>query len=71
MDCPRQTYGYDDEPLKSGSIDINDVSFAYRDDRLVLQDISLNVPARSFVAPWGIPVAVKVRWQACSWATTR
>ena len=50
MDCPRQTYGYDDEPLKSGSIDINDVSFAYRDDRLVLQDISLNVPARSFVA---------------------
>ena len=50
MDCPRQTYGYDDEPLKSGSIDINDVSFAYRDDRLVLQDISLHVPLRSFVA---------------------
>ena len=71
MDCPRQTYGYDDEPLKSGSIDINDVSFAYRDDRLVLQDISLNVPARSFGPWWGIPVAVKVRWQACSWATTR
>lgn len=50
MDCPRQTYGYDDEPLKSGAIDINDVSFAYRDDRLVLQDISLHVPPRSFVA---------------------
>lgn len=50
MDCPRQTYGDDDEPLKSGAIDINDVSFAYRDDRLVLQDISLNVPPRSFVA---------------------
>lgn len=50
MDCPRQTYGYDDEPLKSGAIDINDVSFAYRDDRLVLQDINLHVPPRSFVA---------------------
>ncbi|AUV02312.1 SmdB family multidrug efflux ABC transporter permease/ATP-binding protein [Phytobacter ursingii] len=50
MDCPRQTYGDDEEPLKSGAIEINDVSFAYRDDRLVLQDISLNVPPRSFVA---------------------
>jgi len=50
MDCPRQTYGYDDEPLKSGAIDIENVSFAYRDDQLVLQDISLSVPPRSFVA---------------------
>ncbi len=50
MDCPRQTYGYDDEPLKSGAIDIDNVSFAYREDQLVLQDISLSVPPRSFVA---------------------
>lgn len=50
MDCPRQTYGYDDEPLKSGAIDIENLSFAYREDRLVLQDISLSVPPRSFVA---------------------
>lgn len=50
MDRPRQTYGYDDEPLKSGAIDIENVSFAYRDDQLVLQDISLSVPPRSFVA---------------------
>jgi len=50
MDCPRQTYGYDDAPLKSGAIEIDNVSFAYRDDRLVLQDINLSVPPRSFVA---------------------
>ena len=50
MDRPRQTYGYDDQPLKSGAIDIEDLSFAYRDDRLVLQDINLSIPSRSFVA---------------------
>ncbi|WP_318367606.1 SmdB family multidrug efflux ABC transporter permease/ATP-binding protein [Enterobacter sp.] len=50
MDRPRQTYGEDIAPLKSGEIDIRDLSFAYRDDRLVLQDISLTIPSRSFVA---------------------
>lgn len=50
MDCPRQTYGDDDEALNSGAIDIDGVSFAYRDDSLVLQDINLSVPPRSFVA---------------------
>ncbi|RCX00250.1 MULTISPECIES: SmdB family multidrug efflux ABC transporter permease/ATP-binding protein [Kosakonia] len=50
MDRPRQTYGYDDAPLQSGSIDIDNLSFAYRDDQLVLQDISLHVETRSFVA---------------------
>ncbi|PDO84649.1 SmdB family multidrug efflux ABC transporter permease/ATP-binding protein [Kosakonia pseudosacchari] len=50
MDRPRQTYGYDDAPLQSGSIDIDNLSFAYRDDQLVLQDISLHVEPRSFVA---------------------
>ncbi|UDJ81288.1 SmdB family multidrug efflux ABC transporter permease/ATP-binding protein [Kosakonia oryzae] len=50
MDRPRQSYGDDDTPLHSGAIDIENVSFAYRDDQLVLQDISLSVEPRSFVA---------------------
>lgn len=50
MDRPRQTYGNDDRPLASGAIDIENLSFAYRDDRLVLQDINLAIPSRSFVA---------------------
>lgn len=50
MDRPRQTYGNDELPLKSGAIAFDNVSFAYRDDRLVLQGISLDVPSRGFVA---------------------
>ncbi|MEB4675074.1 SmdB family multidrug efflux ABC transporter permease/ATP-binding protein [Enterobacteriaceae bacterium G50] len=50
MDRPRQTYGDDTRPLESGDIEIDNVSFAYRDDRMVLQDISLSIPSRSFVA---------------------
>ncbi|VDY43581.1 Multidrug resistance-like ATP-binding protein mdlB [Salmonella enterica subsp. arizonae] len=50
MDRPRQRYGSDDTPLQSGAIDIDHLSFAYRDDNLVLQDITLSVPSRSFVA---------------------
>lgn len=50
MDKPRQNYGDDRTPLSSGAIDIDNVSFAYRGDRLVLQDINLKVPSRSFVA---------------------
>lgn len=50
MDKPRQGYGDDERPLQSGKIDINGLSFAYRDDRLVLQDINLHVPSRGFVA---------------------
>lgn len=50
MDKPRQNYGEDEAPLQSGSIDVDDVSFAYRGDRLVLQDININVPTRNFVA---------------------
>ncbi len=50
MDRPRQAYGNDERPLQSGAIDFDNVSFAYREDRLVLQDISLNVPSRGFVA---------------------
>lgn len=50
MDRPRQTYGDDEHPLESGSIAFDHVSFAYRDDQLVLQDINLEVPSRGFVA---------------------
>lgn len=50
MDGPRQRYGQDPRPLASGQIDVEDVSFAYRDDNLVLQNVSLSIPSRSFVA---------------------
>jgi len=50
MDRPRQAYGQDTRALESGEIEIDKVSFAYREDRLVLQDINLTVPSRSFVA---------------------
>ncbi len=50
MDRPRQRYGSDARPLQSGTIDIDHLSFAYRDDNLVLQDITLTIPSRNFVA---------------------
>jgi ATP-binding cassette subfamily B multidrug efflux pump len=50
MDAPRQQYGSEQQPLQSGRIDIEHLSFAYRDGRNVLENISLQVPARSFVA---------------------
>ena len=50
MDGKRQDYGNDNRPLESGHIEVDNVSFAYRGDRLVLQDINLDVPVRSFVA---------------------
>lgn len=50
MDRPRQTYGEDTAPLQSGAITFDHVSFAYREDRVVLQDINLDVPSRGFVA---------------------
>ncbi|GLR10149.1 multidrug ABC transporter permease/ATP-binding protein [Mixta theicola] len=50
MDAPRQHYGQEQQPLQSGRIDIEHLSFAYRDGRNVLEDISLQVASRSFVA---------------------
>ncbi|MCU6161613.1 SmdB family multidrug efflux ABC transporter permease/ATP-binding protein [Enterobacter bugandensis] len=50
MDRPRQAYGGDERTLQSGAIAFDNVSFAYREDRLVLQDITLDVPSRGFVA---------------------
>lgn len=50
MDAPRQHYGIDNKPLASGQVETENLSFAYRDDRTVLSDITLHVPSRSFVA---------------------
>lgn len=50
MDRSQQSYGSDERPLVTGRIDINDLSFAYRSDKKVLQHISLQVPSRGFVA---------------------
>ncbi|MEM6050585.1 SmdB family multidrug efflux ABC transporter permease/ATP-binding protein [Erwinia sp. P7711] len=50
IDAPRQHYGADTRPLASGEIEIKGLTFAYRDDRNVLSDISLHVPSRNFVA---------------------
>ncbi len=50
MDRTQQQYGPDDKLLTSGEIDIRDVCFAYRPDKWVLENISLHVPSRGFVA---------------------
>lgn len=50
MDCRQQSYGADDYPLTSGSIDIKDLSFSYNADKKVLQHISLSVSSCSCVA---------------------
>ena len=50
MDAPRQHYGSEQQPLQSGRIDIEHLSFAYGEGRNVLEDISLQVPSRRFVA---------------------
>ncbi|MEX0423376.1 SmdB family multidrug efflux ABC transporter permease/ATP-binding protein [Providencia rettgeri] len=50
MDSPQQGYGESIEPLQGGSISINHLSFAYRDNKMVLKDINLQVPDNSFVA---------------------
>lgn len=50
MDARQQPYGNDTHPLMTGRIDIRDVTFSYRDDKPVLQNITLQVPDRGFVA---------------------
>nr|WP_314263452.1 SmdB family multidrug efflux ABC transporter permease/ATP-binding protein [uncultured Moellerella sp.] len=50
MDSPQQAYGTSIEPLSSGKIDMQNISFAYRKDKRVLQDINLHVPANGFLA---------------------
>lgn len=50
MDGHRQQYGEDNRPLASGEIAVRHLSFAYRDDNRVLEDINLEIPSRHFVA---------------------
>jgi ATP-binding cassette subfamily B multidrug efflux pump len=50
MDRTQQQYGPDDKLLTSGEIEVRDVSFAYQPDKWVLENISLHVPSRGFVA---------------------
>lgn len=50
MDSPKQGYGENIQPLLGGSIDIQGLSFAYREDKKVLNDINLHIPENSFVA---------------------
>ncbi|CAK9884125.1 MAG: Multidrug resistance-like ATP-binding protein MdlB [Candidatus Erwinia impunctatus] len=50
MDAPRQHYGNDTSPVHSGRIDIENVTFAYRQDVNVIHQLSLTIPSGSFVA---------------------
>lgn len=50
MDDTLQEYGQDKRPLQSGTIEIRDLNFAYRQDQMVLQHINLDIPTRGFVA---------------------
>lgn len=50
MDLAPQKYGTDEHPLNSGSIVVDNVTFAYRADKVILQHISLEVPSCSFIA---------------------
>ncbi|PHM55623.1 hypothetical protein Xhom_02369 [Xenorhabdus hominickii] len=50
MDSPQQKYGSDMQPLASGRIDIENLNFAYRSNKLVLNNINLHVPSHGFVA---------------------
>lgn len=50
IDAQQQDYGADNRPLTSGRIALRNLSFAYRADRDVLSDITLEAPSRSFIA---------------------
>ncbi|MBW7982061.1 SmdB family multidrug efflux ABC transporter permease/ATP-binding protein [Enterobacillus tribolii] len=50
MDGEKQRYGQDIAPLSHGKIDVDNVTFAYREGKPVLQDVSLHVAPRGFVA---------------------
>nr|WP_310740131.1 SmdB family multidrug efflux ABC transporter permease/ATP-binding protein [Arsenophonus apicola] len=50
IDSPRQYYGHDQLPLLSGRVDIQKLSFAYRDDKYVLNEIDMQIEDNEFVA---------------------
>ncbi|MCD1126322.1 SmdB family multidrug efflux ABC transporter permease/ATP-binding protein [Jinshanibacter sp. LJY008] len=50
MDGEQQKYGEDNQPLRSGKIDIRNLSFSYNRNKSVLNDINLSVASRGFIA---------------------
>jgi ATP-binding cassette, subfamily B, multidrug efflux pump len=50
IDSPRQYYGHDQLALLSGRVDIQKLSFAYRDDKYVLNEIDMQIEDNEFVA---------------------
>ncbi|EJL6388939.1 ATP-binding cassette domain-containing protein [Vibrio vulnificus] len=50
MDAPEQSYGNDQQPLKSGSIAIEQLSFSYDGKQQVLKQIDIKVEHQQFVA---------------------
>jgi len=50
MDRSQQQYGKDIKPLSSGEVVMRNLSFAYRADKFVLENINLHIPSRNFVA---------------------
>ncbi len=63
MDRPRQRYGSDDRPLQSGAIDIDHLSFAYRDDNLVYRILRYQYRPVALWRWWGTPAAGRARCQ--------
>ncbi|ELR8702977.1 ATP-binding cassette domain-containing protein [Vibrio vulnificus] len=50
MDAPEQSYGNDQQPLKSGSIAIEQLNFSYDGKQQVLKQIDIDVEHQQFVA---------------------
>ncbi|MDK2603103.1 ABC transporter transmembrane domain-containing protein [Vibrio vulnificus] len=50
MDAPEQSYGHDQQPLKSGSITIEQLSFSYDGKQQVLKQLDIDVEHQQFVA---------------------
>ncbi|MGL4907001.1 MAG: SmdB family multidrug efflux ABC transporter permease/ATP-binding protein [Plesiomonas sp.] len=50
MDAPAQHYGDSIQPLADGRVEVRNLSFAYHVAEPVLQQITLNVPDRGFLA---------------------
>ncbi|EIV1854682.1 ABC transporter transmembrane domain-containing protein [Vibrio vulnificus] len=50
MNAPEQSYGNDQQPLKSGSIAIEQLSFSYDGKQQVLKQIDIDVEHQQFVA---------------------
>ncbi len=50
IDAKEQTYGNDNQPLSTGAIDINNLTFSYDGKQDVLKDISLTAGHQDFIA---------------------